>query len=223
MQKYIFLLILGLLVVVIAILMPRSEGPSVPEDHPVRAMPSRTTRELTTPHDAKSGSASPGKRLPSVVVPSNSYLRSQRVVDGTVPQQEITLSAGHKLARNRLQVEATTAEEEQKQLEREQILDRIDHRDPKITERWFELRKQSRQLREGMSREDVIRLLGVPTHDLSGLSLRDRLGNGYPFDLQYSPSQGMKKKRIIDSYYDLGLNVDSAGRLKEWDWFSTSM
>ena len=84
-----------------------------------------------------------------------------------------------------------------------------DRRDPKITERWFELRKQSRLLRTGMARQEAIQLLGTPSRE--GVNPKGSF-------LDYTPKP--YQKRMYHSYQNLVLNFNANGQLRDWDWYT---
>ena len=194
------LLILGPLVLLIALLMPRTQSSQDRADHIVHQREAKTTNTLVTHRVGY-------KKNPSLPKGAQEVVSVNHAI--SPPQTGVLLASIPARGTERRRVEATSKEEEAELLQLEMAFDRKLSRDPEITERWFELRKQSRLLREGMPREEVIRLLGVATRDGS-LS--------YGFDWEYSPKSSTKK--LIDRYQELGVTFDSLGKLKEWDWYN---
>ncbi len=82
---------------------------------------------------------------------------------------------------------------------------------PTVTERWFELRRLSRSLRDGMTKNEVVQLFGPPTYEHSE-------GTG----ITYDPKPG-GWPLLSQNYEILGISFNSRGRLLTWAWFDRTI
>ena len=208
-----FASILGIIgvVLVIAVLLPQSKPPTVPNRQSVQVFASNAVGTSVMRPDANGGNGSTrGKAVP-VGTANRPHPQTLPLDAGSNAQQtyfRVTLPVRGESGRK---VAALTEAEELELLQIQMAYDRSNpQRDPKITERWFELRKQSRLLRAGMSRQKAEQLLGQPAGE-DNTKEND-------FLLFFKPKPG--NRRMHDSYENLLLRFDSGGRLMDWDWFS---